>query len=94
MNPDALKNQIEKTETEQKEQTGLARIAEVLKEIKTLYKEAEKISDDIGFGFSAVDLGYGMGGWYVPLKQLEKDSDEDTHWEASDAGWQASSQSC
>ena len=83
---------------DQKEQTGLARIEEILKEITTLYKEAEKISDDVGFGFSAVDLGYGMGGWYVPLQELKRDAgiaDDDTEWEPSDgAGWQASSQSC
>lgn len=78
-------------------QEASAKIAEILKQVKELVNEAQKVSDQTGVSFNLNVGGYGMGGTYYPNPEDAEWSNSDyDDWYPSDTydGWYASSQSC
>jgi len=68
---------------------ALNEIAALLEQAQKLVYEAESIADEHGLEFDVNFGGYGMGGTYYSEKYVEEQGSRYT-----EAGWNASSQSC
>ena len=72
----------------------LEQISVLVQQAQDLVYQAEALADEHNVGFSMNLGGYGMGGYYVPVGEVDDYDKDEYGLEDGQSFWRASSQSC